>query len=155
MDHLHVALCISINAHKHKLQARRSTIALQALAEQIWLLAITHDRGHVPHSGVFLLQESLLFIVGAELLFQGADTLDVLAAIDLGKGDLPHALKGDGIEVDIATEVEKDEGEAGEAQDDVKNLAAPRRAGWKAGHEVGETSVLVWGKATKVGERVG
>lgn len=108
-------------------------ITLQAFAVQIRLLPISHHRRHMPHCRLSLVLYASL-LIAAQCLLQLADALDVLAAIDLGQGNLPDALAGDGEEVDIATEVEEDSGHAADAQDGIEQLAVPGRDSGQAAH---------------------
>ena len=88
-------------------------------------------------------------LIAAQCLLQLADAPDVLAAIDLGKGDLPDALEGDGEEVDVTTKVEEDSGQAADAQDSIEQLAVPGRDSGQAAHG-NLTSVMDY----RVNERV-
>lgn len=87
----------------------------------------------MPHCRLSLVLYASL-LIAAQCLLQLADALDVLAAIDLGQGNLPDALAGDGEEVDIATEVEEDSGHAADAQDGIEQLAVPGRDSGQAAH---------------------
>lgn len=58
----------------------------------------------MPHRGI-LFSHSILLVCQLAGLLEEADTSDVLSAVDLGQRYLPHALKGDGEQVDPSAEV--------------------------------------------------